>query len=55
MLNKIKNQENIIMLFFVVTLICVSIYAIAVKNVFDVIYFFILLYYFFRFLMIRRK
>ena len=55
MLNKIKNQENIIMIFFVVTLVFVGIYIIVSKNIIDVIYFFVLLYYFFRFLMIRRK
>ncbi len=55
MLNKIKNQENIMMIFFVVTLLFVGIYAVVNQNVMDAIYFFVLLYYFFRFLMIRRK
>lgn len=55
MLNKIKNQENIMMIFFVVTLSFVGIYAVVNQNVMDAIYFFVLLYYFFRFLMIRRK
>lgn len=55
MFNKIKNQENIMMIFFVVTLLFVGIYAVVNQNVMDVIYFFVLLYYFFRFLMIRRK
>lgn len=55
MLNKIKNQENIMMIFFVVTLLFVGIYAVVNQNVIDAIYFFVLLYYFFRFLMIRRK
>ena len=55
MFNKIKNQENIMMIFFVVTLLFVGIYAVVNQNVRDVIYCFGVLYYFFRFLMIRRK
>lgn len=55
MLNKIKNQENIIMIFFVVTLVLVGLYVVVDKNVIDAIYFFVLLYYFLRFLIIRRK
>ena len=55
MLNKIKNQENIIMIFFVVTLVLVGLYVVVDRNLIDVIYFIVLLYYFFRFLMIRRK
>lgn len=46
MFNKIKNQENIMMIFFVVTLLFVGIYAVVNQNVMDVIYFFVLLYYF---------
>ena len=55
MLNKIKNQENIIMIFFVVTLVLVGLYVVVDRNLIDVIYFFVLLYYFIRILMIRRK
>ena len=55
MLNKIKNQENVIMIFFVVTLIFVGIYSIVGRDVIDVIYFGVLMYYFGRFLMIRKN
>ena len=55
MLNKIKNQENVIMIFFVVTLIFMGIYSIIGKDVIDVIYFGVLMYYFGRFLMIRKN
>ena len=55
MLEKIKNQENIIMIFFVVTLICVGVYVIVDKNVIDVIYLGVLVYYFFGFLRIKNK
>lgn len=50
----LKNQENVIMIFFVVTLLCVGIYAFFGKKILDVIYFGIILYYFFRFLKIRK-
>ena len=55
MLEKIKNQENIIMIFFVVTLICVGVYVIVDKNVIDVIYLGVLVYYFFGFLRIKNR
>ena len=55
MLNKVKNQENVIMIFFVVTLIFVGIYSIVDRDVIDVIYFGVLVYYFGRFLMIRKN
>lgn len=55
MLEKIKNQENIIMMFFIVTLMVVSIYIIVDRSVIDVIYFAVLVYYFGRFLMIRKN
>ena len=55
MLNKVKNQENVIMIFFVVTLILVGIYSIVDKNAIDVIYFLVLMYYFGRFLIIRKN
>ena len=55
MLNKIKNQENVIMIFFVVTLILVGVYSIFNREIIDVIYFGVLVYYFWRFLMIRKN
>ena len=55
MLNKIKNQENVIMIFFVLTLIFVGIYSILNREIIDVIYFVVLVYYFWRFLMIRKN
>lgn len=55
MLEKIKNQENIIMIFFVVTLVSVGIYVVVDKNIIDVIYLVVLLYYFGRFLRIKRS
>lgn len=55
MLEKIKNQENVIMIFFVVTLVSVGIYVIVEKNIVDVIYLGVLMYYFFRFLRIRKS
>ena len=55
MLKKIKNQENVIIVFFVVTLLCVGIYAFFGKAIVDVIYFGAMFYYFFRFLMIKRN
>ena len=55
MLEKNKNQESIIMIFFVVTLVGVLGYVIVEKNLIDVIYFLVLMYYFVRFLSIRKK
>ena len=55
MLEKIKNQENIIMIFFVVTLVSVGIYVVVDKNIIDVIYLVVLLYYFGRFLRIKKS
>jgi len=55
MLEKIKNQENIIMIFFVVTLIGVGLYVVIDRNIIDVIYFGILVYYFGRFLKIKNN
>lgn len=55
MLEKIKNQENIIMIFFVVTLVGVLGCVIVGRNVIDVIYLGVLLYYFVRFLRIRNN
>jgi predicted DNA-binding transcriptional regulator YafY len=55
MLEKIKNQENVIMVFFVVTLVSMGVYVIVERNVIDVIYLGVLMYYFGRFLRIRRN
>lgn len=55
MLEKIKNQENIIMVFFVVTLVSLGVFVIMDRNVIDVIYMGVLLYYFVRFLKIRNN
>lgn len=55
MLEKIKNQENVIMVFFVVTLVSMGVYVIVERNVIDVIYLGVLMYYFGRFLRIRKK
>lgn len=53
MLGKIKNQENVIMIFFVVTLVGMGVYVFVERNVIDVIYLGVLIYYFVRFLRIR--
>ena len=55
MLEKIKNQENIIMVFFVVTLVSLGVFVIMDRNVIDVIYLGVLMYYFVRFLRIRNN
>lgn len=55
MLEKIKNQENVIMIFFVVTLVSVGAYVVISRNLIDVIYLGVLLYYFVRFLRIRKS
>lgn len=55
MLRKIKNQENIIMIFFVLTLALVFGNVVVKKNVVDVIYLGVLGYYFVRFLIICKK
>lgn len=55
MLEKVKNQENIIMVFFVVTLVSLGIYVGMSRNVIDVIYMGVLMYYFVRFLKIRNN
>lgn len=53
MLNKLKNQENIIMIFFVVILLIVASYAVVEKNIIDIMFLGILLFYFVKFLIIR--
>ena len=55
MLKKQKNQENVIMLFFVVVLVCVGMYIVADRSIIDIIYFGVLIYYFRRFLVIRKR
>ena len=55
MLKKIKNQENVIMIFFVVTLFAVGLYIIFGWEFIDIIYFFIILYYYCKFLRIRKS
>lgn len=55
MLEKIKNQENLIMVFFVVTLVVMGVYVIVERNIIDVIYLGVLMYYFGRFLRIRKN
>lgn len=55
MLEKIKNQENVIMIFFVVALVSMSIYVVVDRNVIDVMYLGVLMYYFIRFLRIRNN
>ena len=55
MLKKIKSQENVIMIFFVVTLFAVGLYIILGRELIDIIYFGIILYYFCKFLRIRNS
>lgn len=55
MLEKIKNQENVIMIFFVVALVSMSIYVVVERKVIDVMYLGVLMYYFVRFLRIRNN
>ncbi len=55
MLNKVKNQEKLIMNFFVVMLFIVGIYVVLERELIDVIYFGVLVYYFIRFLLIKKN
>ncbi len=55
MLNKTLNQENIIMMFFVMMLIISSLYLIIDRGMIDIIYFGVLGYYFCRFLVIKSR
>ena len=55
MLNKVKNQEKLIMNFFVVRLFIVGIYVVLERELIDVIYFGVLVYYFIRFLLIKKN
>lgn len=52
---KLDNKENLIMLFFVVTLFLLGIYVVINKNTIDVIYLCVILYYFIKFLVVRSK
>lgn len=52
---KITDQENLIMMFFVVTLLILSIYAVTFRNLIDIIYLCVILYYFVKFLVVRFK
>lgn len=54
MLNKVKNQEKLIMNFFVVMLFIVGIYVVLERELIDVIYFGVLVYYFIRFLLLKK-
>ena len=55
MLNKTLNQEDIIMIFFVVMLIGTSIYMTIDHSLINITYFIILGYYFTRFLVIKNR
>ena len=55
MLNKVKNQEKLIMNFFVVMLFIVGISVVLERELIDVIYFGVLVYYFIRFLLIKKN
>jgi len=50
---KIDKQEDLIMIFFVITLLFLGIYVIVDKNIIDIIYLVVLLYYFIKFLIIK--
>ena len=54
-MQKTTNQENLIMIFFAVTLILSSIYIIVERSFIDIVYFGVLVYYFVRFLIIKCK
>ena len=55
MLRKVRNQENVIMVFFVVTLLGVGMYAFFGKMMVDLLYFLVMLFYFCRFLRIKKS
>lgn len=52
---KMNEQENLITIFFVVILLLGSIYAVIDRDVIDVIYLSVILYYFIKFLFVRFK
>jgi len=52
---KITDQENLIMMFFVVALFILSIYVVNFKNLIDIIYLCVIFYYFVKYLVVRYK
>ncbi len=55
MLKKLNRQEDVVMIFFVVTLVCVGVYVLLGRALVDVIYFGIMIFYFIKFLRIKRS
>lgn len=55
MLKTLKNEESIIMIFFVGALVSLSGSILFKRNLIDVIYFMVLFVYFWKFLMIKNK
>lgn len=55
MLNKIKDEESIIMIFFVGALVSLGGSFLFKRNLIDVIYFIVLFGYFWKFLIIKNK
>ena len=55
MLKKIKNQENMLMIFFIGVLLLIGTYIMLEKNVVDIVYFLMMLFFFIRFLIIRKN
>ena len=50
---KIDKQEDLIMIVFIITLLFSGIYVIVDKNIIDIIYLGVILYYFIKFLIIK--
>ena len=50
-----KNQENVVMLFFISIIVLVGGYALFMRSVIDIIYFMVMLFYFGRFLRIKNS
>lgn len=55
MLKILKNEENMLMIFFIVALFLVGNSFLFTRNIIDVIYFVVLIGYFWKFLVIRNK
>ena len=53
MIKKVRNQENVVIVFFVVTLVCVGIFAFYEKSIIDFGYFLLMSWFFLRFLKIK--
>ena len=53
MLEKIKDSENIIMMFFLLMLFLIGSYVIVHVNIVDFIYFLVIIYYFVQFLKLK--